>query len=103
MGTFLGQVISEFVLPTEVPIWQLAMFVNALLLYITVFFAKYQKHLIQEGIKVSSVFIQNTMSTMLVIRKILTVYVCMCSLYIVGRLVLDINLPSLGTELFPWQ
>lgn len=102
-GTFLEEVICEYAVPGQIPLWQLFMFANAVLLYGISFFARHQLVRLEEGMAFSPSFVNVVMRTVLVLRNIVTLYVCSCTFYITGRLALNITLPPLGTKVFPWQ
>ena len=97
------RILGIYVSPGEIPIWQLAAFVNALLTIALFLFAgaallrmgdrdEWPASVVRAVLRVASVF-----------RSTLTLYTVACSLYITIEAASEWSLPSLGTKLFPWQ
>ncbi|MHB8158225.1 MAG: hypothetical protein ACYDEQ_12650, partial [Desulfocucumaceae bacterium] len=96
------QILNEFLLPHEIPIWHITAFINALLawfLYLAAdwFLRRYEHHK-----PIPEIFLEKGIHILTTVRAPLSLYTIACTLYITVKIGLKMNWPPLGTKLFPW-
>ncbi len=102
-GAVIGQFASIYIVPKEIPIWQLVSFVNALLAIGLFLFAGAQLFSIKHGEpRLAPSLVEKILRTTTFVRGTLTLYTIACTLYITVRAASDWDLPQLGTKWFPW-
>lgn len=92
----LGRFSSIYVAPAELPIWQVASFVNASLAFGLFLFTDTVESWPDE-------YIERLLRLATFVRGILTCYTITCGVYITAEALEGLHLPRLGTKLFPWQ
>jgi hypothetical protein len=101
-GSPLADAAVSFVRPGEIPIWQIAIFLNSLLgLYIwwaiRHWLAEY-KH----NVAPSDESITRTINATFFARHLLTSYVIICEGFILLQLARNLPMPQVGSKVFPW-
>ncbi len=91
--------LSLYLAPLEIPIWQLASAVNAILAWLTLFIAETALQRASKGAQISGASIV-TVRALWFIGGVLTVYTVMCLAYNV--ITLEWDLIPIGNRLFPW-
>jgi hypothetical protein len=97
-------VLYAYVAPPEIPIWQLAAFLNTVLAWVTFFIADLLLLRYGENQPLHEEIPHNVFRGLEIIRNALSLYMIVCTLYITVSLSMEgkWNLPPLGTKLFPW-
>lgn len=101
-STRVGQVLSVYVAPCELQWWQVATFVNSLLVWVLWIYLRGVVIHLEEGLPQNGATVTRAHKTVLVIRRILTCYTISCTLYLTVREASHWRLPPLGTKPFPW-
>jgi hypothetical protein len=100
-----SDVLNAYIVPPEIPPWQLAAAINAVLAWIAFFIAdlllvRSEKHQSLPGDWLNDAF-----RWVAIVRNTLSLYAIACTLYITVELALEgrWDLPPLGAKLFPWS
>jgi hypothetical protein len=96
--------IEAYVVPREIPPWQLASFVAALLAWALFFIADFTVVRLSrtDGWTTVPSRVAHLTQSLLFIRGVLGIYSIVCVLYISASLVPELAWPPLGSKLFPW-
>jgi hypothetical protein len=94
------QVLQFYILPKEIPGWQIAAVANSILAIFIFFQAERHVPDLQGGVKEISA-LQRRFRTLLAARNFLTIYTIFCSLYITCDIAAHSTLPRL--RIFPWE
>ncbi len=96
--------INLFVSIDVIPVWQIAAAVNGILAI--VLFLRSQRHLIAIEAKrdeeINFKYISYEISTIQVIRSIMTLYIIICLFYITWKVAIDLEWPAMEFVMFPW-
>lgn len=96
--TQVARFLSVYVVPEEIPIWQLASFINAVLAFGLFLLAQ---QVLAWNVTGKQIFW--TIRSTAFVRGVLTLYTVICTAYITLQALPELELPRLGTKLFPWN
>lgn len=102
-GTALSSLAHALIAPEEIPLWQVAMFVNSLVLIWQWSYARAVLRRLDENVPVEAEAVHRRLGGTLFVRRVLGTYAIACSLYIAVQTAYSFPWPRLGTKLFPWS
>ncbi len=102
-GTQLRQVLSLYVAPAEIQVWQMAMFINSWIAIAMYLLAVWYLVMVKHRQITTETAPRRVFHVGQYIRPILSCYTILCMLYITIRAASDWNLPALGSKPFPWM
>lgn len=96
-------VLRHYVVPTDIPLWQVAGAVNAALAWALLFIA--EPWIGDPGLDdpQKAAALRHRFWTILVVRNALSVYTALCTIYITAEIASGFALPPLRVRVFPWQ
>jgi hypothetical protein len=97
-----GKLLTIYVQPGEIPIWQAAIAVNSALAMGIWFFIRAALRRIELDVPWSQRRVEGVLSATLAMRRVLTTYTIICLFYVYGRAACTWDWPPLGSKLFPW-
>jgi hypothetical protein len=98
----MSRFLALYIVPAEVPIWQLAAVANSLLALGVFLFTRAALIQIENGTPWSARSVEAALRATTFIRWTLTLYTIFCTGYITLYAAKDWHWPRLGTKLFPW-
>ena len=101
--TPLGNILAIYVAPAEVPLWQVAAAINAIVAISLFVFAGAALMRFGAPDEWPHKRIEVVVRSLVVVRSSLTLYTIACTLYITLEAAKEWDLPALGMKLFPWQ
>ena len=102
LGGRLGAFAVALVRPGEIPIWQLASTVNAILAITLFLLLRDWLRRGEVGLANNEVTIERTVWSFFFVRRLLTTYTIGNQLVVFFLLARQMPLPTIGTTLFPW-
>ncbi len=100
--TPLTEFLAIYVMPAEIPIWQLAAFINAFCAIGIFIYAKEASLRMDTGDPWSTKTVEAILRYSGLVRCALSLYMIVCTGYLTVQAATTWNLPKLGTKLFPW-
>ncbi len=101
--TSMHRLFALYVVPEKIPVWQVAMFVNSILFFVTWYVVSSALIRVRADLPVSESVIGGAVQSLYFVRRLLTTYTIACTFYILFREVATWSLPPLGDKLFPWM
>jgi len=102
-GNAISEFVALYVVPNEIPKWQLAEVFNSILAIITMFFARYALLRIDLGQPWPEQPVRRFLGFCAGLRWVLAVYSIVCVGYITIREAQHWHWPTIGTKWVPWQ
>ena len=101
-GIPLLGVIEIYVRPKDIPVWQVASFLNGTMAFGLYWFAAEALERYDHPDAWPDRRIEGVIRSTSFIRTLLTCYTIVCSIYLTFASALDFPIPGLGTRVFPW-
>jgi hypothetical protein len=99
----ISRFLAIYVIPAQIPIWQIAAFVNALLAIAFFLFLGAMLQRVGHPDAWPDESIEGTIRSFVFVRTVLTLYTITCTLYITLQKATTWNWPPLDARLFPWM
>lgn len=100
--TAIGRFAVIYVVPGEMPIWQVAAGINSVLAIGLFIFAGSALFRIEHDQAWPEGHVVRVLRVSTAVRGVFSLYTIACTLYITVRAASDWNWPPLGTKVFPW-
>lgn len=97
----LGDFCAIFVRPGEIPIWQIASTINAILAIGTYYVVRHWYLRMESGLPVDEVGAERKLSTVYFVRRLLTSYAIICNGIMLYHLAAKLPLPAISSKMFP--
>lgn len=94
---------SLYAVPSEIQIWQVTIFLNSVIAICMYIFVRQNLIRIEHNDLANVMLPRQIFRVGMFVRRLLTCYTIICTLYITIRAASDWQLPALGTKLFPWM
>lgn len=101
-GEQLGDFVAAFVRPGEIPLWQLASAINALLAIVLFGLVRHWIHRVDAGLTINEPRIERALAVLVPIRRLLSSYSIVVNIVVLFFVAKKLPLPPIGTKLFPW-
>jgi hypothetical protein len=102
-ATPLTRFLGLYVAPHDLPLWQMAAFVNATLAIGFFVFAREALVRIKNGMAWPETIVVRLFRSATFVRCLLSLYTIACTLFITVRAASLFHFPGIGTNLFPWS
>jgi hypothetical protein len=102
-GQPLEKLLWSLVVPDGIPPWQMAAAISSIITFATYFVADYYVHKFAETNTTPGRKVIQAYQTVLIIRNILSIYIVICTGYILVQVATAVHWPPLQNRVFPWS